>query len=487
MHSNLPHPCSAALVLLALTATVAHAQAAPPSPHDDAAFDVMNLLAERGLHRIDEERWNLYGQFTSISSWKTGFEAPYTNLNGSINSLVTDPERSFTTSFTLFVGLKLWPGGELYYVPEVIAERPLSQLRGIGGSIQNFELQKGGTEAPQVYRSRLYLKHTVGLGGAKVARSSDPMQLGSTVDRRRLVFTAGNFTVLDTFDRNGVSGDPRQTFFNMAFMTYSSWDFPSDARGYSWGGLAELYWDDWVVRVGRITPPLHPNQLQVDFHIWEHYGDQLELEHDHELGGHRGAVRLLAYRNQTIGGRFDEAVAAFAADPSHNATTCPGFNYGSGNAQAPDLCWVRRVNEKYGVGLSVEQQLGHDVGVFFRGMVSDGQTEVGAYNPADRSASLGALAHGTSWGRDFDLAGAGVGASWISAQHAAYLAQGGVDGFVGDGALRAAPEVIVEAFYSVNFWKAVWLAADYQHLWNPGFNADRGHMHIIGAKVHAEF
>ncbi|MEI8258926.1 MAG: hypothetical protein WCJ30_24925, partial [Deltaproteobacteria bacterium] len=28
------------------------AQAAPPAPHDDEAFDVMNLLARHGLHDI---------------------------------------------------------------------------------------------------------------------------------------------------------------------------------------------------------------------------------------------------------------------------------------------------------------------------------------------------------------------------------------------------------------------------------------------------
>ena len=77
------------------------------------------------------------------------------------------------------------------------------------------------------------------------------MQLASVVKSRRLVFTVGNFTILDVFDKNSVSWDPRQTFFNMAFMTYSSWDFPSDARGYSWGGTAALCSDgafaSWII------------------------------------------------------------------------------------------------------------------------------------------------------------------------------------------------------------------------------------------------
>ncbi len=46
---------------------------------------------------------------------------------------------------------------------------------------------------------------------------------------------------------------------------------------------------------------------------------------------------------------------------------------------------------------------------------------------------------------------------------------------------------MVEGFYSVNVLKAIWLAGDYQFLWNPGYNSARGPVHILGAKVHAEF
>ena len=67
-------------------------------------------------------------------------------------------------------------------------------------------------------------------------------------------------------------------------------------------------------------------------------------------------------------------------------------------------------------------------------MYSDGQTEVDAYNPADRSVSFGAVAKGTAWHRPFDVTGVGFGMSWISDAHARYLAMGGVDGFIGDGA-----------------------------------------------------
>jgi hypothetical protein len=466
----------------------ARAQAGPPAGHEEAAFDFMNLLSHHGLHNVDDESWNIYGQFTYISSWKRPFKAPYTNVNGSTNSLLPGAERSFTGTFSLFFGLKLWRGGEAYFVPEVIAERPLSGLHGIGGAIQNFELQKTGGETPQLYLARVFLRQTFGLGGDRVVKTSDPLQLGTVVDSRRFVLTFGNFSMLDVFDRNSVTGDPRQTFFNMAFMTHASWDFTSNARGYSWGGIAELYWEQWALRYGRITPPQNPNQLPVDFRIWEHYGDQIELERNHSLFGRPGAVRLLGYRNHVVTGRFDEAIAAFEANPANNAAACgANFNYGSTNASAPDFCWVRKPNVKLGIGINLEQYIARDIGVFLRGMYSDGQTEVDAYNSADRSLSFGAVAKGALWRRPFDVAGVGFGMSWISDMHAKYLAMGGVDGFIGDGYLRQAAEGVVEGFYSVNLLQAVWLAADYQFLWNPGFNAGRGPVHILGAKIHAEF
>src|SRR5262249_9197660 len=93
---------------LCFAPSVAFAQAAPPAPHEDVAFDFMNLLSQHGLHDLSNERWNAYGQFTYISSFKLPFDAPYTNVDGSPNSLLTDYERSFTGSFTLYFGGRLW-------------------------------------------------------------------------------------------------------------------------------------------------------------------------------------------------------------------------------------------------------------------------------------------------------------------------------------------------------------------------------------------
>ena len=476
--------------LLVGTAGSARAQAGPPSAHEDDAFDIMNLMAAHGLHDLHDEPWNLYGQFTSIGQWKAPFHAKYTNatgLGGKPGSLVPSGEGSYTDSLTFFGGVRLWKGGEAYIVPEVIAERPLSGLHGIGGAIQNFELQKTGAATPQLYRSRTYIRQTINLGGNEIEKTSDPMQLEATVTSRRLVFTVGNFSILDIFDKSSIAWDPRQTFVNMAFMTHASWDFTSDARGYSWGGTAELFFDDWAVRFAHMTPPKHPNQLETEFRLWKYFGEDVELEHDHKILQQAGAVRVIGYRNHVETGNFDNAINAFVRDPSKNAAGCNTFNYGSTNANAPDLCWVRKPTVKLGIGVSVEQHFTEDIGIFFRGMYSDGKSEVDAFNSADSSVSIGATAKGALWHRKFDVFGTGFGASWISSSHAKYLELGGVDGFIGDGKLNRAAETVFEVFYSYNVLRAFWLTADYQHIGAPAYNADRGPVNILSGRLHAEF
>jgi high affinity Mn2+ porin len=480
-------PAVMVLAGMVLGSSLAGAQNGAPAPRPENEFSFMQYLADKGLHDIENESWNAYGQFTYISSWQQSFYAPYTNLNGSINSLLPAEERSFTGTATLYLGARLWKGAEGYLVPELISEKPLSQLRGLGGAIQNFELQKGGSPTPAIYRSRLFLKQTIGLGGEKIVEESGPLQLGTHYDSKRVDFVVGNFSVLDFFDTNAFDVDPRQGFLGLGFLTNAAYDFASDARGYSYGGVAEFHWNDWAARVGRITPPKDPNQEAVDFRLFKYYGDQAEVEHKHKIHGQEGMLRVLGFRNHEDIGHFSDAIAAFEADPAKNATTCTTFNYGSMNSGAPDLCWARRPNTKKGIGGFFEQYLGHDIGFFSRAMYADGRSEVDAYTSDDRSATFAVLAKGSAWSRPKDVVGIGTNIGWISNIHAKYLGMGGVDGFVGDGAISAAAEESLDMFYSAAFRKVYWLSGDYQHVAHPGFNSARGPVNIFTVRIHGEF
>ena len=140
-----------------------------------------------------------------------------------------------------------------------------------------------------------------------------------------------------------------------------------------------------------------------------------------------------------------------------------------------------------GIGVNLEQQLFDDLGLFFRGMYSDGNTEVYSYTSSDQSISLGGILKGNHWGRKNDTVGLGYAAAWLSNQHVQYLALGGIDGFIGDGKINYSPEQVVDLFYNFNVWNEIWLAADYQHIMNPAYNADRGPVDVYSAKIHVEF
>ena len=75
----------------------------------------------------------------------------------------------------------------------------------------------------------------------------------------------------------------------------------------------------------------------------------------------------------------------------------------------------------------------------------------------------------------------------IDRLHAQYLRLGGIDGFVGDGAIKAAAETSPDIFYSVNIRRSFWFTGDFQHIVNPGFNADRGPVNIFSIRIHGEF
>lgn len=468
-----------------------HANATDRAPtFEDDNFSFMKAFSDLGLFDMNEEVWNVYGQSTYISSWKAPFSAAYTNLNGSTNSLVPQAERSWTGSNTFYVGLKApWQGGEIYYAPEMITETPLSGLHGLGSTIQNGELQKNGGVSARWYTSRFYLRQTVNMGGDTNSIGSGPLQLTRNLDSRRLVITVGNLSILDIFDNNTYADDPRQQFMNMAFMVSSAYDFAADARGYTVGAAAEYYHDNWAFRFGHFAPPKNPNDTPLDFRFLTHFGDQVEVEHDHAISDLPGKVTVLGYLNREFMGKWTDAIAAFKANPAqYNANNCYGYyNFGSGNANAPDLCSVRKTNIKMGIGINIEQALSKEVGVFLRGMYSDGNTEVDSFTSSDRSLSFGAQIKGGLWNRNKDAIGVGYNISWLSAAHVAFLSMGGVDNFIGDGAINYRPEQVLDVYYKFKVMESVWFSADFQHISNPAYNADRGPVEIYGARAHFEY
>jgi hypothetical protein len=409
-------------------------------------------------------------RFQSTYVWqrKPAFPAAYSGTNSLSPEL---EKRSYTLSGTAFLGTRLWQGGELYFNPEVILSQSLSNLTGLGG-LTNGENQKGGGPDPTFYLARLFIRHTWGLGGDQDKVESAFNQMAGWTDKRRVVLTVGKLGLIDIFDNNSFSHDPRTQFLNWSLMTYGAFDFAANQRGYSDGMALEYYDEDWAFRVGRFEQPKESNGLPLDSRIMAHYGDQVELEHDHEISGQPGKLRLLAFRNEARMGGFQDAL-----------------DYWNAHARVgvPDVANVRKDQSKVGFGANLEQNISSDIGLFVRASRNDGGTETYAFAEIESSFSAGTAIKGTSWDRADDTVGLAYVQNGLSSVHQQYLANGGLGFFIGDGKINYQPEQILEGYYSLFVVKNVWFSLDYQHITNPAYNADRGSVQIYGARLHLEY
>lgn len=405
--------------------------------------------------------WQQHGAFRS------SYAGPYSLLGGG--------DKMYTFSATAHLGFRPWAGGEIYFNPEVVQGMPFTgNLVGLGG-FTNGEATRAGGPNPTFYRQRLFLRQTWNQGGGSEAIGGEANQLAGSVDRHRTVLTVGNFSTLDVFDDNRYAKDPRTQFMNWSHWTYGAFDYAADARGFGWGAALEWYRGDWVFRAGRMSSPRVPNGLEIDPALGSHFGDQIEIEKAHVIGGQPGRVRVLAWRNRAVLASFQDALAWLKANP--------------GVYNDPSALIASRKGEKikYGLGVNVEQALGKDLGVFLRVMQADGRTETHAFTEIDASLSVGLQQTGQRWGRPDDSWGLALARNHLSTDRRRFLEAGGISFFIGDGALRYRPETILEVYYSLRVHKAMWMTLDWQRIDNPAYNADRGPLNVFAVRLHAEF
>jgi hypothetical protein len=422
-----------------------------------------------------EEQMSAHVQMTYNWQYHPAFGAAYSGPN----SIIHTAEKMYTATTTGFFGFRPWQGGELYLTPEVSQGVPFStNLVGLGG-FTNGEITRAAGTNPTLYRQKLFLRQTWNQGGeSQRIEAGQNNQMAGWVDKDRVVLTVGNFSTLDVFDPNTYAKDPRTQFMNWGNWTYAAYDYAADARGFGWGFAAEWYKNDWVFRAGRMTGPTLPNMLPVDQSIFKHFGDQFEVEYHHELAGHPGAVRVLAWRDRAILAGFSDATAWLKANP----------NPAGGPYAGPGALLAVRGTEKnkFGLGVNVEQEIDKNTGFFMRAMVTDGRTETYAFTEVDDSLSTGMTVTGNAWGRADDGIGLSLMRNFLSVDRRNFLAAGGTSFFIGDGGLNYRPEGIFEGYYSFKLYKSSWLTTDYQRIQNPAFNSARGPMDVYALRFHAE-
>jgi len=300
---------------------------------------------------------------------------------------------------------------------------------------------------------------------------SDENQLAGDRPEVRYTITAGRFSLSDFFDDNNYSHDPRTQFMAWGLMYNGAWDYPADTRGYTWGIINEFHTKNWSFRYGVVAEPSVANGGRFDRRLFVDQGQTFEEERRFSFGNHAGAIRWLQYLNHTRSGSYAEAV-----------------RLGEQTGTVPVVQAIRRPGTlKYGSGLSFDQELTRDVGVFSRLGWQDGKNEDFAFTAIDRLAEAGVSVKGTRWKRKDDVVATAFAAAGISGVHAEYLALGGLDFLLGDGRLNYAPEYLWESYYSARIMRGFYATLDAQHYNNPAYNHDRGPVWVESIRLHIEF
>jgi high affinity Mn2+ porin len=412
------------------------------------------------------QRWNLYYQATSIGDYHGTFRSPYAGEF----SLQNQSERDVSITTTLFLGFRLGRNTQVYIDPEIAGGRGFSAVNGIA-NFPNGELPRVASATPKPYLARAYFTQDFGLGDERESFTSEENQLAGSRPMTRYSITAGRFTVTDFFDNNRYSHDPRTQFMGWATMYNGAWDYPADTRGYTWGWVHEFHTKSWSLRYGSAAEPKTANGLRFDRRLLRDRGDMVEGELRFSPAGHPGAVRLLGSWLHTNSGSYAEALRL--SETTH---------------ATPDVTATRQPGRlKYGAGINLEQEITKDLGVFARLGWNDGKTESFAFTAMDRLASGGVSSAGTRWRRPHDVVATALTIGGISGVHASYLARGGNDFLLGDGALQYGPEYVWESYYNARLFPGFFTTLDLQHVANPAYNQDRGPVWIWSLRLHIEF
>jgi len=428
----------------------------PPAP-DEADGPTSPVAAP------SEREWSVHGQATFVGQGYPSFPSPYQGAN----SLSGQSQFANTVSATLFLGLRLWEGGELYFNPELMQGFGLNDVHGLA-AFPNGEAQKSDFPIPRFNVARIFLSQTFGLGGEKEGVEDGPNQIAGERDVSRITVTAGKFSTTDFFLLSAYAGGPRTEFLNWNVYGGGSYDQTMDKLSWTWGALVDLNQKHWAVRVGYFLLPVVSNSNSYDTHIPERGQYMAEGEARYSLFSKPGKLLLTAWLSHGNMGSYSASLAQ------------------AGGA-VPDLALTRQERTNYGFVLGVEQAVAWDLGVFSRLSWSPGQVEIMGWTDCDESFSLGATWKGSLWGRPSDTIGLGGVIEGLSGNARDYFAAGGLGILIGDGRLRYRPEGALEVYYAYSPVRWATATVDYQFVVDPGYNADRGPVSIFSVRLHVEF
>ena len=410
-------------------------------------------------------------QFTGIYQNMPSFHSPYQGDN----SLRFDHGlgQAFTHTYGIYFGSQITNNLQAYCDVEMFLGDGISHGLGLGGYVNGDFIRAGPANLAQVpYLARLYLRYLIPLSEERAEPAEPGMdQLPSRDPTSRIEMKFGRFTLTDDMDLNRYANNQRTQFLNYAFFFNPAWDYASDTRGYSQGVTLSLVKPIWRLTFGYFQINTIANGMDLDWRIGKTGGYNLELAIKPNKFG--TVLRFLGYYNQGNMGRYRDALDIAA---EHSKT--------------PNVIVLdEEIHRKYGCGINLEQPLADngETGLFARAGWSDGNTTTWSYAEADRHLSVGVQVSGVHWRRAEDRFGVAFGVQGISNLHKRYLAEGGMGMLVGDGKLRYGLEQVLETYYRVQLGRYIQISPDFQCIWNPGYNRDRGPAQVYGLRLHLSY
>ena len=413
----------------------------------------------------DPDIVNFHGQTTF--TWQ-GYPAFRSAYQGS-NSLPASGEGRETIDATLYAGVRLWQGAELWLNPEIDQGFGLGNTLGVAGYTSG-EAYKMGFAYPYTRLQRAFIRQTIDLGGETQKVDAGINQFAGRQTANRLVITVGKFSVADIFDNNKYAHDPRNDFLNWAIIDTGTFDYAAEPWGYTLGAAAEWYQGDWTLRGGLFDLSILPNNLELDpgFQQFQWVG---EIERRYELWGHPGKIAVTGFLSRGRMGTYQDAIAL--------------AEISGGPA---DITAVRQYRSRGGVSMNLELAITSDLGAFVRAGWANGDIEPYEFTDIDRTAAAGLSLNGKQWRRPDDTVGIAGVVNGISKIHEEFFNDGGLGILIGDGMLpHPGPEQIIESYYSYALSASTHLTADYQFIVNPGYNEDRGPVNVFSGRFHWQF
>jgi len=413
-------------------------------------------------------------QVTVISQSHSGFNVPYAGRNSLADS--TEVSASSVTS-TLFFGKNLWKGAAFYFDPEISGGAGLSYSVGVAGAL-NGETYRIGNPEPKASIARAYYQQNIPLGNTKYEDCQDDVnQVKCSVPCNRITVSAGKFAISDFFDKNNYSHDPRNQFFNWSLMSNGAWDYPANTKGYTFGLVVELIKPTWAVRISTVALPKMANQSGLEYNLKGAHSETFEIEKSWDVHKHPGIIRFLVSNTYSRALSYVDGINAIKTNDTHK------LNVFTGTEESNSFG-----GKKLGLGISFNQELTDEIGVFARAGWNDGKYASWAFTEIDQTVSAGLSVKGTKWHRADDVCGIAGVINGISKDHRNFLAAGGNGFIIGDGALNYGMEKIMETYYDVKLTNTLKLTFDYQFVTNPAYNKDRkGPIHVFGIRGHVEF